>query len=446
MEKRESKVHVVGGGLAGCEAAWQVLLRGHSVVLHEMRPSRGTPAHASGGLAEIVCSNSLKSEAPDSAAGQLKFELAGLRSLMLQTAHEARVPAGRALAVDRERFSKLIAKRLHSHPLFSAVEQEITEIPPFEELERQGDCWIVATGPLTSPGFLPALARLCESKDLLFFYDAIAPIIDASSIDMTACFRGDRYEDTGDYLNIPLDRDQYESFVDAVMAAPKTPLREFEEPLFFESCLPIEVMIERGRETLRFGPMKPVGLTDPKTGQRPYANIQLRLENAAGTMYNMVGFQTKMTRGAQKDVFSRLPGLSKAEFLRFGSIHRNTFVQSPSVLCSDLSFRSNTRVFLAGQVSGVEGYVESAACGLLAGLSAVARLEGRRFEFPPASTIIGALAQHVTKGTSTQFQPMNANAGLLPPLPKQRGVSKIDRKKMQFELARANFTRWLNSQ
>ncbi len=456
MVKDGPKIHIVGGGLAGVEAAWQVLKAGFSVVLHEMRPEKTTEAHVTSHLGELVCSNSLKSEALVSAPGQLKFEMEGLDSLVVKAAREAKVPAGKALAVDREVFSAKLEDLLFRYPQFEIKREEITEIPSREDLSSKNEYWIVATGPLTSAGLIPYLSTLCGDAQGLYFYDAISPIIASESIDFGHSFKADRYSkessEDGDYLNMPLSREEYDRFIDAVIAAPKTPLRDFEKPVFFESCLPIEVMIERGRDTLRFGPMKPVGLVDPKTGREPYANIQLRLENNAETMYNIVGFQTKMTVTAQREVFRLIPGLENAVFLRFGSIHRNTFFDSPNVLNANLTFRRHPYVLLAGQITGVEGYMESAAIGLVAGRFAVDLIKNQQRFLPPTGTMIGALYRHVIQGSRLGassfhpiFQPMNANGGLLPPEPKTRGVARAKRKELQYERARQAFQLWLSS-
>jgi methylenetetrahydrofolate--tRNA-(uracil-5-)-methyltransferase len=448
------KIYVVGGGLAGCEAAWQVLRAGLPVTLCEMRPETSTPAHRTGSLAELVCSNSMKSMEPHSAPGLLKSEMRTFGSLVLEAAEEARVPAGQALAVDREVFSAAVTRRLEAEPGFTRLAGEIQSLPTPEELAASGDVWIVATGPLTSAAMAKALEGLCPPEARrLFFYDAIAPVIAADSIDMDKCFRASRYgksadggeaapepgREEGDYLNLPLTKPEYEAFIDALVSAEYMALHEFEDTKYFEACLPVEVMVERGRETLRFGPMKPVGLTDPKTGRWPWAVVQLRQENLDGTMFSMVGFQTKMKWPEQRRVFSMIPALTEAEFLRFGSVHRNTYLLSPKVLGPDLSFRASPRIFLAGQVTGVEGYTESAAIGILAGRAALARVKGETFAMPPKDTMIGALAHYVTFGGLGDFQPMNANLGLLPPAGKRKGESKPERKARQCGEARRAF-------
>ncbi len=440
-------IHIIGGGLAGSEAAWQCLNANPNfhVRLYEMRPKKMTAAHQSGDLAELVCSNSLKSTLPDSAPGLLKAEMEALNSLIIREAKRASVPAGQALAVERTLFSKGIEEALNSFPNFQRIDQEIESLPSQEELEKSGDVWIVASGPLTSDPLTKALQNLAPEGQRLHFYDAIAPVMEMDSIDTSIAFKASRYGEPGegDYWNIPLNKEEYYAFVEAVKAAEYMPLHEFEEVKYFEACLPIEVMIERGIETLRFGPMKPVGLTDPRTGRWPYAAIQLRQENKHGSMVSMVGFQTKMKWPEQKRIFSTLPALANVEFFRFGSVHRNTYLKSPEVLSTDLSFKANPRIFLAGQVSGVEGYTESAAMGLLAGRAAAARASHNSFPMPPADCMIGALKHYVTDGGLGEFQPMNTNLGLLPTVPKKRGVSKAERKAKQAELCRETFSRYL---
>ena len=440
-------VHIVGGGLAGSEAAWQVVQAGISVVLHEMRPQKMTPAHHTANLAELVCSNSLKSLSEDSAPGLLKREMAALDSLIVRSAHTARVPAGQALAVNREIFSECIERALNDSNLFTRLHEEITEIPSETELLGRNEVWILASGPLTSQQLAEQIMALAGGAKRLHFYDAIAPVIAADSIDHErGAFRADRWQKDdatgGDYLNLPMNKEEYERFIDAVIAAEKMPLHEFEETKYFESCLPIEVMVERGRETLRFGPMKPVGLTDPRTGRWPHANVQLRLENRDATMFSMVGFQTKMKWPEQKRVFALIPGLEQAEFYRFGSVHRNTYIKSPEALDARLAFKKNSRVLLAGQITGVEGYTESAAIGLLAGRAAAAILKDQDVKMPPKETMLGALYSYVTEGVLGDYQPMNANLGLLPTMEKQRGISKADRKAKQVAIAWDKFQTW----
>lgn len=442
------KLNIIGGGLAGCEAAWQALNLGISVDLYEMRPKVQTEAHKTGGLAELVCSNSLKSLRPDSAPGLLKDCMSAFNSLILLSAKHAQVPAGQALAVEREIMSKFVEEKLNEFKNFKRIDKEITAIPEEAELEANNECWIVASGPLTSSTLANELSKL-SGDDRLFFYDAIAPVIATESIDMDHAFRQSRYDNEdsgdGDYINLPLNKEQYEVFITEVANAEYMPLHKFEETKYFESCLPIEVMVERGRETLRFGPMKPVGLTNPVTGHRPWGNIQLRQENKEGTMFSMVGFQTKMKWPEQKRVFSLIPALANAEFYRYGSVHRNTYFQSPKTLNKDFSFKVNSRVFLAGQLTGVEGYSESSAMGIIASRCASAKLQGTTFTLPPKGSMIGALADYVINGGLTKFSPMNTNMGLLPSIQKQRGVSKSDRKAQQCENSRAVFKEYFSS-
>lgn len=409
-----SIVHIVGGGLAGSEAAWQCLQAGYSVHLHEMRPKKMTEAHKTSNLAELVCSNTLKSERADSPAGQLKYEMSRYNSLIISAAYHAKIPAGQALGVNREVFSAFIMSQLCLSEKFHLIRDEVISIPSQEELEKSDDYWIIASGPLTSSELATQLQNIAGQDKFLFFYDAIAPIFSGDSIDYDQCFWGNRYDETSDdYLNIPLDEPGYLEFVNAIKDAEKTPLHDFESTPYFESCLPIEVMVERGLETPRFGPLKPVGFTDPKTGKRPWAVIQLRREDRDGSMMSMVGFQTKMKISAQNSVFRLLPGMKNAEFLRYGSVHRNTYLNSPECLNGNLSFKNNNRVFLAGQISGVEGYTESAAMGLLAGRFVLQESGKKEFTVPSVNTIIGSLLNYVTKGSLGRFQPMNTNFGLL---------------------------------
>ncbi|HPC32073.1 MAG TPA: methylenetetrahydrofolate--tRNA-(uracil(54)-C(5))-methyltransferase (FADH(2)-oxidizing) TrmFO [Syntrophales bacterium] len=405
---------IIGGGLAGCEAAWQLLCRGCRVTMYEMKPGRYSPAHTSPLLAELVCSNSLRSADPTSAAGMLKEEMRSLNSLFMAAAEATSVPAGRSLAVDRRRFSQYIQERLSGFAgQFQLLHREIREI-------IQDKPVIIATGPLTSDALAAEIQRLTGAGHL-YFYDAIAPIIITDSIDLTQTFWASRYdhpqgEANGDYLNCPLDETAYNDFREAILSAAKVPLRDFENPQYFEGCLPVEILAERGPRTLLFGPMKPVGLTDPRTGRQPYAVIQLRKENRAGTLLNMVGFQTKMTWPEQQRVFRMIPGLSGAEFARYGSIHRNTFLNAPVLLTERLQLRSRPQLLFAGQLTGVEGYVESAAMGLYAGLSLWFFLNGRDLSPPPDTTAMGALISYLTTGGKGTFQPMNVNHGILRPL------------------------------
>lgn len=418
---------IIGGGLAGCEAAWQLISRGCPVRLCDMKPQRYSPAHHSPDLAELVCSNSLRANDPTSAVGLLKEEMRRCNSLILAQAEANAVPAGRALAVDRLRFASAITATLASHPLVEIVREEVTELPP-----PSREATIIATGPLTSDPLAEALGRL-TGRDRLAFYDAIAPIVYGDSLDMTIVYSKSRYDDgPGDYLNCPMDRDSYRHFLDELSRARYMPLKEFEEPKYFEGCLPIEVLCARGEDTLRFGPMKPVGLADPRTGRDPYAVVQLRRENLEGSTYNMVGFQTKLAYPEQTRIFRLIPGMEKAEFARLGSIHRNTFVLSPLLLLPTLQLRERPDLFLAGQLSGVEGYVESAAMGLLAGINAARLATGRPLAVPPQETAHGALVRHLTASDPGRFQPSNVNFGLFPPWEgkgrkRERGVERSRR-------------------
>jgi methylenetetrahydrofolate--tRNA-(uracil-5-)-methyltransferase len=430
----------VGGGLAGSEAAWQLARAGVDVDLHEMKPARRSPAHHLDGLAELVCSNSLRSDNPENAVGLLHEELRRLGSLVLQAADATRVPAGDALAVDRERFSALVTERLSREPRVRLVGEEVTALPEGPGLA------IVATGPLTGDALAEAIARLCGGH--LHFYDAIAPIVAADSIEHDVAYALSRYgKGRGDdYLNLPLDEAQYRAFVAALLAGEKVQPHAFEEPRYFEGCLPIEVMAERGPEVLAWGPMKPVGLEDPRTGVRPHAVVQLRREDEAGTAYNMVGFQTRLTWPEQKRIFrGYVPGLAGAEFVRLGQIHRNTFVEAPRVLSPDLSHRERPHLFLAGQITGVEGYVESTACGLLAARAVLDRLAGRPFRAPPPATAMGALHRHLTGAAhppGAEYQPTNVVFALFPPLTgRHRG--KAARKSAHAERARQEIATWL---
>jgi len=404
---------IIGAGLAGCEAAWQAARQGVKVRLFEMKPKKFSPAHKSPGLAELVCSNSLRSAEVTSAIGLLKEELRRAGSLIMEAADSTKVPAGKAHAVDRKLFSEFITRRIEENPRITVIREEAGEIP-------RNQLVIVATGPLSSEAIISSLRELV-GQDFLSFYDAIAPIVDADSIDRNVVFRQSRYGPVGqgDYLNCPMDREQYEHFVSELLLAEKVPLKNFESPRYFEGCLPVEIMAERGLETLRYGPMKPVGLVDPRTGKQPWAVVQLRAENRQETMFNMVGFQTKLKWNEQKRIFRMIPGLEKAEFVRLGSIHRNTFVCAPRVLNPDLSLKALDSCYLAGQISGVEGYVESTAMGLVAGINAARRLAGENVLVPPAETAVGALISHLTEANPETFQPMNVNFGLFPRLPKK---------------------------
>jgi len=403
-------VVIVGGGLAGSEAAWQAANHGAKVTLYEMRPKEMTKAHKTGGLAELVCSNSLGSTDLQNAPGILKEEMRRLGSLIIASAERAKVPAGSALAVDRDQFSSMVTHTLEGHPNIRILHEEITEIPT--------DCvCIVATGPLTSDTLSQSIRAVTQSR-YLYFFDAISPIIDADSIDTNVAFRASRYDkDSDDYLNCPMTEEQYTAFYEALIAAEKVHPKDFEKTPYFEACIPIEVMAERGRRTMQFGPLKPVGLEDPRTGLRPAAVVQLRTENIHRTCYNMVGFQTKLTYPEQKRVFRMIPGLEQAEFLRYGSLHRNTFINSPELLTATLQLKARNTLFFAGQLVGVEGYTESAAMGGLAGINAARVLKGEPPLSPPPTTAHGCLVSHVALADSRHFQPMNTNFGLFPPLP-----------------------------
>ncbi len=405
-----SDLVIIGGGLAGSEAAWHAANQGANVTLYEMRPKEETAAHKTDQLAEIVCSNSLGSNDPLSAPGILKQEMRQLGSLVISVADEVRVPAGAALAVDREQFATKITQTLSEHPRIKILREEIHDIP------SDGLC-IIATGPLTSPTLSEAIIQLTQSKNL-YFFDAISPIVDAESLNMDTIFRASRYDKgSADYLNCPMDESAYNRFYDALTQAERVQPKDFENIPYFEGCLPIEVMAERGRQTLLFGPLKPVGLVDPKTGKRPFAVLQLRAENHHGSCYNLVGFQTKLKYPDQGRVFRLIPGLEQAEFLRLGSIHRNTFINVPVLLNKALQLKKQPTTFFAGQLVGVEGYVEAAASGGLAGINAARILQGHSPVIPPAETAHGALLEYVTTCEPKHFQPINTNFGIFPPLP-----------------------------
>lgn len=443
-------VHIVGGGLAGSEAAWQLLRRDVPVVMHEMRPVKQTDAHQTDGLAELVCSNSFRSDdAQYNAVGLLHEEMRRCDSIIMACGQQARVPAGGAMAVDRDVFSQGVTQRLQSHPLFTLERGEVAGLPPTE--------WgrsIVATGPLTSPALSAAVLDLTGEGHLAFF-DAIAPIVHFESIDLSRAWFQSRYDkasdggDGKDYINCAMDKEQYEAFIQALIDGEKTEFKDWEKDTpYFEGCLPIEVMAERGVETLRFGPMKPVGLTNPHTEKRPYAVVQLRQDNKLGTLYNLVGFQTKLKYGEQARVFRMIPGLENAEFARLGGIHRNTFINSPRLLDGELRLKAAPHLRFAGQVTGVEGYVESAAIGLLAGRFAAAEILGEVMEPPPATTALGALLGHITGGAEADsFQPMNVNFGLFPPVLPEPGKKKPpkgrDRKLVYTSRALADLDAWL---
>ena len=417
---QDAPVTIIGGGLAGCEAAWQLLRRGRRVRLCEMKPERFSPAHKSPHLAELVCSNSLRSDALENAVGLLKEEMRRLDSLILAAADATAVPAGKALAVDRNAFSRFIEERLDAAPGLELIRGEVTEIP------AEGVA-IIASGPLTSDALARTIAEW-TGGDYLYFYDAISPIVEGESIDLHRVFAASRYgHGEADYLNCPMDRETYETFWREITKAKEVPLRAFEEIKCFEGCLPIEVIARRGIDTLAYGPMKPVGLIDPRTGGQPHAVVQLRREDREGILYNIVGFQTKLTWPEQRRIFRMIPGLEKAEFVRYGSVHRNTFLNAPTLLTENLQLRSLPRLFFAGQITGVEGYVESTAMGLLAGLNSSRYLSGHEMIPPPRETALGALVGHINNADRKPFQPMNVTFGLFPPLPgrirkKERGL------------------------
>ena len=433
-------IHVVGGGLAGSEAAWQLAERGVDVVLHEMRPVRGTAAHQTDRLAELVCSNTFKSTEVTNAHGLLKAEMRVLGSIVLQAADEARVPGGTALAVDREAFSKAVHDRVLSHPRICVEREEITAIPSPS---------VIATGPLTSDA-LAAAIRERLGVESLAFYDAIAPVIDAESIDTSRAFRASRYdketmdsaEEGGAYFNCPFTREEYDAFLDALAAADQFTAHEFDKVPYFEGCMPIEEAARRGKDTLRFGPMKPVGLTDPATGKRPYAVLQLRREDRAGRMWNLVGCQTRLRIPEQQRVFRMVPGLAGAEFLRFGSIHRNAYVNSPASLTPWLSLRDDHRVLFAGQITGVEGYTESTATGLLAAINLARMLRGEAPVCPPPVTMLGALMRYLREADPKHFQPMNANFGLLDEL-NSPPRDKLLKRQMYADRSREALATWV---
>jgi methylenetetrahydrofolate--tRNA-(uracil-5-)-methyltransferase len=455
------KVHVIGGGLAGSEAAWQIAQAGVAVVLHEMRPARQTDAHQTGAFAELVCSNSFRSdEWETNAVGLLHEEMRRSASLIMAAADANKLPAGGALAVDREGFAAEVTRALEAHPSIEISREEIAGLPP-----AAWDSVIVATGPLTSPALARAIQTLTGEAELAFF-DAIAPIVHAESIDMGICWRQSRYDKAGpggggaDYINCPLDKEDYEGFIAALLAAEKTAFKAFEGTPYFEGCLPIEVMAERGLETLRYGPMKPVGLSNPhRPGVKPYAVVQLRQDNALGTLWNMVGFQTKLKHGEQVRVFRTIPGLEQAEFARLGGLHRNTFLNSPKLLDATLRLKADKRLRFAGQITGVEGYVESAAIGLIAGRFAAADRLLRKLAPPPPTTALGALLNHITGGhlsadgddTARSFQPMNVNFGLFPEIaaptaPRGKGPRNskgFERKRALAARALADLESWL---
>jgi methylenetetrahydrofolate--tRNA-(uracil-5-)-methyltransferase len=463
----KNPIHVIGGGLAGSEAAWQIAEQGVPVVLHEMRPNRGTEAHQTDGLAELVCSNSFRSDDDTSnAVGQIHWEMRQLGSIIMSCGDAHQLPAGGALAVDRDGFSAEVTARLDAHPLITIDRSEVAGLPP-----EDWDSVIVATGPLTSPALAEAL-RVTTGEDSLAFFDAIAPIVHRDSIDMSVAWMQSRYDKVGpggtgaDYINCPMDRDQYEAFIDALLEGEKTDFKEWEASTpYFDGCLPIEVMASRGRETLRHGPMKPVGLTNAHNPTvKPYAIVQLRQDNALGTLWNMVGFQTKLKYGAQSNVFRMIPGLESAEFARLGGLHRNTYLNSPRLLDGTLRLKAMPRLRFAGQITGCEGYIESASVGLMAGRFAAAERLGREPSLPPVTTAFGSLLGHITGGHLSvdgegprSFQPMNINFGLFPPLAevptkgpdgeRLRGNAKTQAKKQAMtSRAKDDLRSWIEAQ
>jgi methylenetetrahydrofolate--tRNA-(uracil-5-)-methyltransferase len=438
-------VQVVGGGLAGSEAAWQIAKRGISVTLYEMRPNVTTGAHQSRDLAELVCSNSLGSQLPDRASGILMSELDKMGSLLLEVARQTEVPAGGALAVGREAFARLVTEKIESHPLINVERQEVKRIPD--------GVVILATGPLTAPALSQEISDLAE-YDHLYFFDALSPIVDAESIDMSIAFRDSRYgrgkQEQGDYINCPFTQEEYDVFVKALLGADRIELRPFEVAItdgvragahrYFEGCLPVEIIAERGFDALAFGPMRPVGLTDPRTGRRPHAVVQLRQDNLVGSLYNLVGFQTNLTFKEQRNVFRLIPGLGKAVFVRYGQMHRNTFINAPKLLAPTLQWKSRESLFLAGQITGVEGYLGNIATGLLAGVNAVRYVEGKAPYVLPPTTMLGALCRYITQADPDEFQPMKANLGILPPFTdnvrrnrRQRAQAHADRSRESLE-------------
>jgi methylenetetrahydrofolate--tRNA-(uracil-5-)-methyltransferase len=431
-------VTIIGGGLAGSEAAWQAAERGVKVRLFEMRPLRPTPAHQSANLGEIVCSNSLKTDEPGTAPYLLKEELRRGGSLLIEVAHRVSVPAGSALAVDRQRFAEEVTDRITSHPNIEVVREESQTLPSDGPV-------VIATGPLTSPALSEEITRLTGSEHL-YFYDAISPVVDAETINCDVAFRAARYDKGGnDYLNCPFDEEEYGRFYEALLNAESVPLHEFEKTMYFEACLPIEELARRGRDTLRYGPMKPVGLRDPRNDRQPFAVVQLRQENLLADSYNLVGFQNHLRFGEQKRVLRLIPGLEHAEFIRYGQIHRNTFICAPAVLSETLQMRAHPSVLFAGQISGVEGYIEAMATGFMAGVHAAGLARGRTPQAPPRRTAMGSLTNYIANADVKNFQPMNITFALLPPLEeaeRRKLRRKVDRRRLQVELALRDFEEW----
>ena len=434
------KITIIGGGLAGCEAAWQSANRGVDVTLYEMKPEKLSPAHKSEGLAELVCSNSLRSNDLGNAPGVLKEEMRLMGSLIMEAADKTAVPAGSALAVDRELFSGYITAKMESHKQINLIRKEISTIP-----DNESEIIIIASGPLTSEPLSKDIGRLI-GEEYLYFYDAISPIIDVTSINFDIAFKQSRY-DKGEaaYINCPMDEECYNSFIREITEAKQVATKDFEKEKFFEGCMPIEVMAARGPQTLSFGPMKPVGLKDERKDERPYAVVQLRQENMEGSMYNMVGFQTRLVYSEQKRIFRTIPGLENAEFLRFGSMHRNTYINAPLHLTPTLQLKKKPDLFFAGQISGVEGYIESASMGILAGINAALTASDQKPIVPPATTAMGGLVRHITESEPKSFQPMNINFGLLPPLERVKGkkLKKADRKAAAAERAIKDMKEWI---
>lgn len=414
----KQNVSVIGGGLAGCEAAWQLAEAGFSVTIHEMKPLKYTPAHHYKGLSELVCSNSLKADRLASAAGLLKAEMERMGSLLIPCARKVSVAAGGALAVDREKFSDMVTEKITSHPLITICTEEIEKIPDSPA--------VIASGPLTAAGLAESIEEKCGQR--LSFFDAAAPIVTYESLDKDVVFFASRYgRGDADYINCPMNKEEYEDFYNALVNAERAPLSEFDKEIFrvYEGCMPIEVLASRGEDTMRFGPLKPVGLTDPRTGRRPYAVVQLRRENSHGTLFNLVGFQTNLKFPEQKRVFSMIPGLANAEFMRYGVMHRNSFLNSPKVLSCDYSLKSDPLIFFAGQITGVEGYIESAASGILAGRNLARKLSGKESLILPRTTMMGALAAYISDESVKEFQPMGCNMGILPELPERIRDKKL---------------------
>lgn len=434
------KITIIGGGLAGCEAAWQAAEKGADVTLYDMKPKKLSPAHKSEGLAELVCSNSLRSNDINNAPGVLKEEMRLMGSLIIEAADKTAVPAGSALAVDRELFSEYITARMESHERIHLIREEISTIP-----DDESEVVIIASGPLTSEPLSKAIGKLI-GEEYLYFYDAISPIIDVTSINFDIAFKQSRYDKgEADYINCPMDEECYNNFIREITEAKQVATKDFEKEKFFEGCMPIEVMAARGPQTLSFGPMKPVGLKDERRDETPYAVVQLRQENMEGSMYNMVGFQTRLVYPEQKRIFRTIPGLENAEFLRLGSMHRNTYINAPLHLNPTLQLKKRPSLFFAGQISGVEGYIESASMGILAGINAALTASNKNLIVPPATTAMGGLVRHITESEPKSFQPMNINFGLLPPVERVKGkkLKKAERKAASAERAIKAMKEWI---